>query len=263
MALNTFFQNYEASGEQRLIEDLILESIKIYGVQTFYLPRTLVNQDSLFTEDAISKFDDAYDLEMYVRNTEGFQGEGEFLSRFGIEIRDQITLTISKRRFEEEVTNSDPEFKRPLEGDLVYLPWVRSADANIQGALFQIKFVEHEAVFYQLGNLNTYDIVIERFVYSDERLDTDIKVIDDIEVEYSSTYNLNDNALIVISNAIDELFILDDNKLVDNAEALLFEQLARPSDTKSTDRDDTKFFEDEGSEFIDFSEINPFSEGEF
>lgn len=260
MALNTFFQNYEASGEQRLIEDLILESIKIYGVQTFYLPRTLINQDSLFTEDAISKFDDAYDLEMYVRNTEGFQGEGEFLSRFGIEIRDQITLTISKRRFEEEVTNSAPAFKRPLEGDLVYLPWVRSADENIKGALFQIKFVEHEAVFYQLGNLNTYDIVIERFVYSDERLDTSVTEIDNIEVEYSSTYNLQDNALILNNS---ELFVLDNSKIVGNPEALLFEQLGNTAVTKSVDRDDTNFFEDEGSEFIDFSEINPFSEGEF
>lgn len=260
MALNTYFQNYEASGEQRLIEDLILESIKIYGVQTFYLPRTLVNQDELFTEDAISKFEDAYDLEMYVRNTEGFQGEGEFLSRFGIEIRDQITLTISKRRFEEEVTNSDPTFKRPLEGDLIFLPWIRSADENVQGALFQVKFVEHEAVFYQLGNLNTYDIVIERFVYSDEELNTDVSAIDNIEVEYSSVYNLEDNALLTSAN---ELFLIDDSNSTGTPEALLFEQLGTAADTKSVDRDDTNFFESEGNSFIDFSEVNPFSEGDY
>jgi hypothetical protein len=261
MALNTFFQNYEASGEQRLIEDLILESIRIYGVQTFYMPRTLVNQDQLFTEDALSKFEDAYDLEMYVKNTEGFQGEGEFLSRFGIEIRDQITLTISKRRFEEEVTDVDPTFKRPLEGDLVYLPWIQSADANISGALFQIKFVEHENVFYQLGSLNTYDIVIERFVYSDEELNTDITSIDNIEVEYSSSYDLRENAL-VTEGAVSELFVLDNNKVL-NPESLIFEQLGKAINTKSTDKDDSNFFESEGKDFIDFSELNPFAEGEF
>jgi hypothetical protein len=259
MALNTFFQNYEASGERRLIEDLILESIKIYGVQTYFMPRTLVNEDDLFTEDTISKFEEAFDLEMYVKNSEGFQGEGEFLSRFGIEIRDQITLTISKRRFEEEVTEVESTVKRPREGDLIYLPWIQSADDNISGALFQIKFVENESVFYQLGKLNTYDIVVERFVYSDEAIDTNVGEIDNIEAAYSSSY---DHLAFIATLEDGDILVLDDNKhLV--SEALLFEQAGNPLTTKSVDRDETEYFEDEALTFIDFSEINPFSEGSF
>lgn len=259
MALNSYFQNYEASGEQRLIEDLILESIKIYGVQTFFMPRTLVNEDNLFTEDTISKFEDAFDLEMYVKNSEGFQGEGEFLSRFGIEIRDQITLTISKRRFEEEVTEVESVIKRPREGDLIYLPWILSADDNIKGALFQIKFVENESVFYQLGKLNTYDIVIERFVYSDEAIDTNIGEIDNIEVAYSGSY---DHFAFTASLEDGDILLLDDHTHLVN-EALLFEQSGNPLNTKSVDRDETEYFEEEALTFIDFSEINPFSEGSF
>ena len=263
MALNNYFQNYKASGEQRLVEDLILESIKIYGVQTYFMPRTLVNQDTLFTEDALSKFEDAYDIEMYVKNSEGFQGEGEFLSRFGIEIRDKITLTISKRRFEEEVTETDSDIKRPREGDLIYLPWIKSADDNISGALFQIKFVENEAVFYQLGNLNTYDLVIERFTYSDEEINTDVTEIDNIETVYSGAYN-QESLTLFTEGASSEVVNLDMN-VTDgiDAESLLLEQIKRPSDTNSADKDDTNYFQDEGETFIDFSEINPFSEGDF
>lgn len=250
MALNTYFQNFSTSGEQRLIEDLILESIKIYGVETYYMPRTLVNEDTLFTEDAISIFDDAYVLEMYVKNSEGFQGEGEFLSRFGIEIRDQITLTVSKRRYQEEVTQLDPSFTRPREGDLIYLPWIKSAIEDSTGALFEVKFVEHEAIFYQVGDLQTYDIVIERFTYSDERINTDVPEIDLIEKDYSIAYSIDqahitDETGDTLVTESGEVFILDNFK--DNI--------------KLNNRDDSDYFQNQSDSFIDFSEINPFSEG--
>ena len=251
MALSTYFQNHSTSGEQRLIVDLILESIKIYGVETYYMPRTLVNEDTLFSEDAISIFDDAYDLEMYVKNTEGFQGEGEFLSRFGIEIRDQITLTVSKRRFEEEVTEQDPAWSRPREGDLIYLPWIKGALQDSLGALFEVKFVEHEAVFYQIGDLQTYDIVIERFTYSDERLDTDVEAIDNIERDYSVAYNIEDA---ILNTEASEVLTLE------NGDQLIVEHYA---DTIMIyNRDDSQYFQDQSDTFIDFSEINPFSEGD-
>lgn len=253
MTLNTFFQNYNASGEQRLVEDLILESIKIYGVETYYMPRTLVNQDRLFTEDAISIFDDAYVLEMYVKNVEGFEGEGEFLSRFGIEIRDQITLTISQRRYLEEVTDQNSAFTRPREGDLIYLPWIQSALENSTGALFEIKFVEHESVFYQLGELYTYDIVIERFMYSDERIDTGVADIDQIEEDYSVAYNLGEGLLQTESGY--ELQAEHRSW----TETLLIEQFRE--DIKLDSRDDSQFFQEQSDDFVDFSEINPFSEG--
>lgn len=251
MALSTFFQNYNASGEQRLVEDLIIESIKIYGVETYYMPRTLVNEDTLFSEDTISIFDDAYVLEMYVKNTEGFQGEGEFLSRFGIEIRDQITLTIAKRRFQEEVTETDPAFTRPREGDLIYLPWIKSALDNSVGALFEVRFVENEAVFYQIGDLQMYDIVIERFTYSDERLDTDVTEIDNIERDYSIAYNI-----------ADAFFNTEDGEVIttEASNEIIVEQYR--DTVQLGNRDDSQYFQDQSDTFIDFSEINPFSEGD-
>lgn len=261
MAINNYFQNYEASGEQRLIEDLIRESIKIYGVATYFLPRTLINQDNLFTEDAISVFNNAYDIEMYVKNSEGFEGEGEFLSRFGIEIRDQITLTMSQSRFSEEVTESESDVLRPREGDLVYLPWIRSANANINGALFQVKFVQHEEVFYQLGKLYTYDIIVERFSYSDERLNTGIDEIDIIERDYSSSYAFEEN-LLFLENA-DNVSLLIDNNRTFVSERFLLEQIIREQENVPSNRDESEFFEKQADEFIDFSQINPFSEGEF
>lgn len=249
MALNTYFQNYEASGEQRLIEDLILESIKIYGVSTYYLPRDVVNSDDLFGEDVLSKFDDAYELEMYIRNVEGFEGEGDFLSRFGLEIRDQMTLTVSRRRFLEEL---DPEaILRPREGDLIWLPFIKGAGEDERGGIYEIKFVQHEAIFYQLGDLQTYDIVCEKFSYSDERIDTGIAEIDGVEADYSQAYaidaaELSTEAGVVITDEKGQEIINDnyDKKLVDK-------------------EDDSTMYQDKALEFIDFSDRNPFSEGEF
>ena len=184
MVTNLFFNNFNFTSEQRLVEDLIIEAIQIYGIECYYLPRTLVKEDNLFGEDILSKFDNAYALEMYIKNVEGFDGEGDFLSKFNIEIRDEITFTISQRRFSEEIhpsdttpVNEDQGIGRPAEGDLVYFP--------LNGKIFEVKFVEHEAVFYQLGSLQTYDLRCELFEYSSERIDTGIPQIDAIETTLS------------------------------------------------------------------------------
>jgi len=176
---NLYFSNYSFTGEQRLIEDLIIEAIKIYGVECYYLPRTLVNDDDVWGEDASSKFEVAYPLEMYIKNVEGFEGEGDFLSKFGLEIRDSVTLTISQRRFGEELHPDDTtsEAGRPVEGDLIWFP--------LNGKIFEVKHVEHEAIFYQLGSLQTYDLRCELFEYSSEIIDTGVGVIDDIGAKYS------------------------------------------------------------------------------
>ena len=176
---NLYFNNYSFTGEQRLIEDLIIEAIKIYGVECFYLPRTLINEDEVWGEDASSKFESAYPLEMYIKNVEGFEGEGDFLSKFGLEIRDAITLTISQRRFGEELhpDETTEDAGRPVEGDLIWFP--------LNGKIFEVKHVEHEAIFYQLGSLQTYDLRCELFEYSSQVFDTGVGLIDDIASKYT------------------------------------------------------------------------------
>ena len=175
MATNPHFQHFDATNEQYLIQDLIIESIKIYGHDVYYMPRTLVNEDTLFGEDTISAFNDAYVVEMYIKNVDGFEGEGDFMSRFGLEIRDQITFSVAQRTFKN--LQLDSTYDRPKEGDVIYFPLTKK--------VFEIRFVEHEAVFYQTGALQTYDLVCELFQYEDQALDTGIEDIDKIEREES------------------------------------------------------------------------------
>jgi len=105
MSTNVYFNNFAYAREQDLVEDLTIEAIKIYGHNVKYLPRTRVNTDNLFGEDVLSKFDEAIDIEMYIKNVEGFEGEGDLLSRFGLEIRDQITFTVARKRFDQAITS--------------------------------------------------------------------------------------------------------------------------------------------------------------
>ena len=120
MATNPHFQHFDATNEQYLVQDLIIESIKIYGHDVYYMPRTLVNEDTLYSEDTISAFNDAYVVEMYIKNVDGFEGEGDFMSRFGLEIRDQITFSVAQRTFKNLLLDST--YDRPKEGDIIYFP---------------------------------------------------------------------------------------------------------------------------------------------
>jgi len=172
MARNPHFKDY--SGEQNVIEDLTIEVIKSMGRDMVYIPRTLVNTDDLFGEDTQSKFDDGYQLEMYVASVDGFEGEGDILSKFGIEIRDKMDLIVSRKRFEETVGIYEST-TRPKEGDLIYFP--------LSKTLFEINFVEHENPFYQLGKLFTYRLSCEVFTYSQEEIDTGYTDIDTVEDE--------------------------------------------------------------------------------
>ena len=172
MARNPFFTEY--SGEQNLVEDLTIEIIKATGRDMVYIPRTLVNTDQLFGEDTISKFDNGYQLEMYVQSVDGFEGEGDILSQFGLQIKDNIELIISRKRFSEEIGSYEGT-TRPKEGDLIYFP--------LSETLFEINFVEHENPFYQVGKLFTYKLRCEVFTYSQEEIDTGISTIDTVEEE--------------------------------------------------------------------------------
>ena len=134
MATNQYFNNYGTNTpDQRLIESIIIESIKVYGIDVNYLPRTLVNEDTIFGEDRVSQFKDSRVIEMYIKNVEGFEGQGDFLSKFGLDIRDQITFTVAIRRFDQ----LESGYPRPREGDLIYFPLGERA------GLFEIQFVQY------------------------------------------------------------------------------------------------------------------------
>ena len=248
MATSAYFRNYNNFNEQNLIDDLVIESIKIYGLDVTYISGEFNNRDEIFNEDDMPFYDEKYEFEAYVKNVDGFEGEGDFLSKFGLEIRDEMTFTVAKRRYEEEVTShthsgtgtvSHTVSSRPVEGDLIYFP--------LNGKLFEIKFVEHEAIFYQMGNLQTYDLRCELFEYSHQVIDTGINEIDAIETAYSGDmgfYELLDEA---------------GNTLVTEAGESIINDGYRIEDTDNSANNE--LFQTSSVSFIDFSESNPFSEG--
>jgi hypothetical protein len=184
---NVYF-SHGTSSEQRLYEDLIIESLKIYGFDVYYLPREFSPDERLFGEDPLAMFDENYMIEMYVSNYEGFTGEGTLLTKFGVRIAEEATFIISKRRWEDLISSSNNLLtnERPNEGDVIYFP--------LTNQLFQIKFVEHNKPFRQLGQIATYQLVCEVMEDSSERFETGIDEIDKIRRDegYSITFKLTD-----------------------------------------------------------------------
>lgn len=183
MATNLYFSQ-KVHAEQNLYEDIVIESLKMYGQDVYYLPRTIVNEDKIFGDDVPSRFSASYKVEMYIENVEGFDGEGDLFTKFGVEIRDQATFVVARRRWSSTVNRYDNAINsdRPREGDLVYLP--------LSNSMFQIMAVEHEQPFYQLSNLAVYKLRCELFEYNDEDFDTEIDAIQDIEERYAYEYLL-------------------------------------------------------------------------
>ena len=181
MPTNVFF-NHAVSTEQHLYEDIVVESLRMYGHECFYLPREVVEEDTILNEDVQSAFGDAYAVEMYIENTDGFEGEGDLMSKFGLSIRDTATFVISLRSWERFISldSNLATSLRPNEGDLIHFP--------MSGSLFEINFVEHENPFYQVGKLFTFKMQCELFEYSGEDFDTDVAGIDKIEDE--DAYNI-------------------------------------------------------------------------
>jgi len=181
MPRSVYFSQAVAS-EQSVYEDLIIESLKIYGQDVYYIPRTLVNRDTILGEDHSSKFDDAYLIEAYIENSDGFEGSGDLYQKFGLEIRDEATFIISRRQWNSLVGtwNNTIEGVRPSEGDLLFLPMTNK--------FFEISFVEHEQPFYQLSNLPVYKLSCSLFEYNDEDFDTGVEAIDLTEVK--NTYQV-------------------------------------------------------------------------
>jgi hypothetical protein len=190
MPRNVYFSQAVRS-EQNLYEDLIIESLKIFGQDIYYLPRDLVNRDSILGEDTSSQFDDAYMIEGYIEGTEGFEGQGDLYSKFGLEVRDEVNFVISRKVWDRYVGFQDEvnDVPRPREGDLIFLP--------LSNKFFEVMFVEHEQPFYQLSNLPVYRLQCALYEYNEEDFDTGIAQIDAIEetdtyqvtIDYSTTNN--------------------------------------------------------------------------
>ena len=190
MALNPFFLHGSPS-EERLVQDLINEQLRMFGVDIYYMPRKFLGTKTVMKENVLARFDDNFILEAYVQNYEGFQGSGDLMTKFGIRTTDELTLVISKERYDDFISpfyaeNPTEELlvTRPKEGDLIYFP--------LSDSLFEIKFVEHENPFYQLGKLYMYQLTCELFEYEDEVINTTIEEIDN-NVEdkgYIATFTL-------------------------------------------------------------------------
>lgn len=227
MATNVFFQNYNNFNEQNLIDDLVIESIQIYGVDTFYLTRKIEEFDEIMNEDGLSIFNAAYQMEVYVKSVDGFEGEGDFLSKFGLQIRDQVTFTVAMRTFERFVTRLQPNLIRPNEGDLIYMP--------MNQKFFKVMHVEHESVFYQTGALQVFDLKCELFEYSNERFDTGIGDIDNHYAPYR-TDNVEDlETLFEVDPIAKNIFYEERGKdIIDFSEVDPFsEVISMPQDYKN------------------------------
>ena len=264
---NRFFNQYGTATEQNVLEDLIIESLKIYGINAYYLPRTHVNLDMLFKEDASMKFDDSLEIEMYLKTYDGYMGQNDFISKFGLQIDESLTFTVAKKRFSQILqpklmTEYSYNFKledgdllrqeidydqdytgyiRPKEGDLIWFPFTRD--------LFEIKFVEVIETLFQLGKLYTYELRCDKYEYSSEVLDTGNTDIDQLETDYSlSTSNvprtlMEDGDVLL---AEDGGYIMEESNMVDERD-----------DSAQNDYITGRINDDD---ILDFSEKNPFAE---
>lgn len=273
MATNKYFRPFTFGREQDTAEDLIIESIKIYGLDVKYMPRTIVGPDALLGEDPLSQFNDAIDIEMYIKNTQQFEGEGDFLSKFNLEIRDQITFVMARKRWEQvsnekmltevgyniqlengsttswgtsnalRLENGGTEgyqttSPRPFEGDFIFFP--------LNNKLYEIKFVEHENIFYQHGKLYTYELtceLVDRMGAID--LNTGNTAIDAIESRYSQ-----DILIYQIQNQ-------DGTNILSEDGGYMLQEYRIEIQNKTANNE---VFTQKSIDYLDFSERNPFSE---
>jgi len=273
VSVNKYFRPFTYGREQDTAEDLVIESIKIYGLDVKYMPRTIVGPDALLGEDPLSKFQSAIDIEMYIKNTQQFEGEGDFLSKFNLEIRDQITFVMARKRWEQvanekvltevgyniQLENANTNAwansialrlenggtegyqttsPRPFEGDFVYFP--------LNNKLYEIKFVEHENIFYQHGKLYTYELtceLVDRMGAID--LNTGNTAIDSIESRYTQ------NILIFQIQNEDAT-----NILAEDGGYMLQEYRVETQNVTANN----EVFTQGSISYLDFSERNPFSE---
>ena len=198
MALNPFFNQFTNTSEQSLYEDLVVEAIRIYAYEMLYLPRTRKETDDIMNEVTMAEFNQAISCEFFIKNFMDFEGEGQILAKFGLEVRDQMTVNLSKRSFEEFIkpnTNSS----KPNEGDCIYIPML--------DVVYQIKYVSTTPVFYSFGSLNMYEITMELIDFTGEKFNTGDPRIDNKYKEFENLltdpdYNLEDYDLTAQNSVI-------------------------------------------------------------
>ena len=261
MPVNHYFQDGKGivnQSEKRLYENLIIEGLKIYGQDVYYLPRTLVNRDLILGEDMLSQFSSALLLEAYMETTEGFAGEQEIINKFGLEIREDTTFMIAKRRFNDAVDEKATLVKegRPNEGDIIYLPLMNS--------FFEIQFVQDQEPFFQLGQLPVYKLVCTRWEYSSERLDTGVSTIDAAE----DTYSLDQLAhQFTLENEVGSL-LLENDSADGQVQYMILETYnlqTQSAYASNNDLDSQAGFDTSSTadDILDFTERNPFGEVDF
>ena len=267
MPINHYFQGGNGIGnqnEKRLYEDLIVEGLKIYGHDVYYLPRTLVNRDLILGEDTTSRFDDSWLIEMYIESTEGFAGSQELISKFGLEIREDTTFMVSKRSWDYHVGQKDSLIAegRPNEGDIIYYPLMNS--------FFEIQFVEDQEPFFALGQLPVYKLRVTRWEYSSEELNTGLNTIDDAETKYTLDtldYKVSLESGTVADTGEGSLRLEQDYATGEPAFFLNEDYVASVLQTQSsyasnTDLDTEAGFDTASAldDILDFTERNPFGE---
>jgi hypothetical protein len=283
MATNPYF-TYAVQGEQDLHESLVIEQIKMFGKDVYYIPRTLVKEDQLFGEDTLSQFNGAFAIEAYIANTSGFGGDGELYSKFGLRITDQMEFVISRKRFTEAVDNNTALIieGRPNEGDLIWFPLAKK--------LFQINFVEYESPFYEFGKNFVWNLKTEIFEYSDEKLDTGVPEIDAVETTLSNaitvtlaaggSQNFTPDEIVAGGTStitaqvkswdptLRKLIIYNRTGKFTPGETITGQTslaswvvaYTNTIDNVNSEYDDNKYYEDQGDTLLDFTEHNPFGE---
>jgi hypothetical protein len=220
MGRNVYF-THGTKNEQYLLEDLIIESISIFGQEMYYIPRTLVARDDILGEDRLSKFKDAYAIDMYLESVDGFEGQGAFIQKFGLMMEQSATLTVARRTWERFVGKHNDIVlpNRPAEGDLLYFP--------LTGGLFEIKFVDHQDPFYQLKKLYVYRLQVELFQYASERIETGNNEIDVFET--LKTFDVEKQHDIDVPGGYG-----DNNKFKEEAQTVLHNSPIRPPSNFNT-----------------------------
>ena len=291
MATSTYFNNYNSNAEQRVVEDLIVESIKIMGFDAYYCPIfNPEDRDILYGEDPVKKFSSAFPIEFYLSSALEYSGEREFFSKFGLEIKNNVTVIVSKRSFSQRVPQNI--FTRPREGDLIYVPFL-----NGTGELFEIKFTNQTKDFFTLGRKIPffYELELEKFKYSQEIMETGIADIDDAATQSSYTIDLivgagnannytqkeivyqapdatqaNATAVAIVQNWIPSSNTLSvtnisgeftGNSVIIGASSNARFTLASYNPLKDSTRNesyDNMYIENQANNIIDFAEINPF-----
>jgi hypothetical protein len=226
--------------EQELLSELIAESIKIHGIDVFYLVRETVNKDSIYTEDALNEYQRALPIDMYLKSFDQFEGEGQFLQKFNLEIRDSVTFSVAQKTFQDEIS-APVGIVRPREGDLIYMP--------VAKRLMKITYVEKFPVMMPMGSLPSFDIKCEMFEYSGEVLNTGIREIDNIE----KLFNIELNNFAIATES--RLELKDEGGFSIVQEAYDIDVI-----DPTAQNDEIETFADD---FIDFSERDPFSEGTY